>query len=296
MRPGAQEALMRMSRPFIVGLAVCLTLGPVGCGGTAPRPKTDAGGAGGASSSGGAGGEGEGGSSGQGGSGAGTTGGTGGLGGAGGSTAGRGGAGGSAGGSGGNATGGNGSQGGAGGMGGSQTGLGDASSDGTASPADAPTGTADTASPSDTPPFDAASSVDAAPATCGNVTCPRLWELVESCRPMGACTQQTAPPMLNRCYANGVKVRVANSTTSTIRATFVRTDGTNCYLMDSPLVPTGMTRTILFKELDDTDVAQTTINGPVITIRCGGGNPQVLTDESCLPPFSLTECTAGICQ
>ena len=167
--------------------------------------------------------------------------------------------------------------------------------------ADAPAGTdlpRDNAQASDTLPSDTAPPADTPPvgATCGGVNCLRLWQLVESCRPMGACVQQTSGTLVNRCYANQVKVRArVNALSNTISTTFVKTDGTNCYLMDTPLLGGGGVQTLIIKELNSTEVARVTITEST-AITCAGGSPQTLNDSTCLPPFSLSECGQGDCQ
>ena len=167
--------------------------------------------------------------------------------------------------------------------------------------ADAPAGTdlpRDNAQAAETSPVDTAPPADTPPvgATCGGVNCLRLWQLVESCRPMGACVQQTSGTLVNRCYANQVKVRArVNALSNTISTTFVKTDGTNCYLMDTPLLGGGGVQTLVIKELNSTEVARVTITEST-AITCAGGSPQTLNDSTCLPPFSLTECGQGDCQ
>jgi hypothetical protein len=277
---------------------LALILGPwlaAGCGGTSPRPRLDGAASGGS----------EGGEGGEGGNGPGDE-----TGGSGGSQAGGspGGSGGNAGGSGGMGgsgnAGGKGGSGGAGGTGGTVTGgMGGSGTDARLDTikSDAPAGT-------DLPP-DSAAAVDSAPAdtgpqpdrppvgaSCGGVTCPRLWQLVESCRPMGSCTQQTSGTLVNRCYANQVKVRArVNPISNIIATTFVNTDGTNCYLMDTPLLGGGGVQLLVVKELAGTEVARVTITEST-AISCAGGPAQTLNDSTCLPPFSLTECAPGDCQ
>ena len=113
---------------------------------------------------------------------------------------------------------------------------------------------------------------------------------------MGACTQQTSGTLVNRCYANQVKVRArVMALTNTIATTFVKTDGMNCYLMDTPLLGGGGAQMLVVKELAGTEVARVTITEST-AISCAGGPQQTLNDSSCLPPFSLTECAAGDCQ
>jgi hypothetical protein len=273
-------------RSCLLALLLCPLLVGAGCGGTSPRPKLDGAAAGGSEGQSG----GSPGSPGSGGSGDETGGTGGGPGGAGGSGSGNGGTGGGGSGAGGAAMGGSGV---AGSTGGSGT---DAKLDTpTADAADRPP---DTTAAGDTSPTDTAPAADTPPAgeTCGGVTCPRLWQLIESCRPMGGCTQQTSGTLVNRCYANQVKVRArVMALTNTIATTFVKTDGMNCYLMDTPLLGGGGAQMLIVKELSGTEVAKVTITEST-AISCAGGPSQTLKDSSCLPPFSLTECAAGDCQ
>ena len=276
---------------------LALILGPwlaAGCGGTSPRPRLDGAASGGS----------EGGEGGEGGNGPGDE-----TGGSGGSQAGGspGGSGGNAGGSGG--MGGSGNAGGKGGSGGAG-GTGGTPAGGTGGGTDAKLDTVKSDAPAGTDrPPDSAAAVDSAPAdtgpqpdrppvgaSCGGVTCPRLWQLVESCRPMGACTQQTSGTLVNRCYANQVKVRArVNPISNLIATTFVNTDGTNCYLMDTPLLGGGGVQLLVVKELAGTEVARVTITEST-AISCAGGPAQTLNDSTCLPPFSLMECAPGDCQ
>lgn len=289
---------------------LALILGPwlaVGCGGTTPRPKLDGAPSGG--SAGGQGGDGEGGNGGPGDE----TGGAGGSQAGGSAGGGRGGSGGTAGG--GSGTGGSGNMGGKGGSGGAggtaTGGMGGSAPGGSGGSGtdakldtvklDAPAGTdlpPDSAPVADGALVDTGPAPDTAPvgAICGGVTCPRLWQLVEGCRPMGACTQQTSGTLVNRCYANQVKVRArVNPISNTIATTFVKTDGTNCYLMDTPLLGGGGAQLLVVKELTGMEVARVTITEST-AVSCAGGPAQTLNDSSCLPPFSLTECAQGDCQ
>jgi hypothetical protein len=301
-RDGLRAAKPRYAHAFrscLLALLLCPLLVGAGCGGTSPRPKLDGAAAGGS--------EGQAGSSGSAGSGdetggaGGSQGGSGGQGQGGSGGASQGGSGGSGGGSTGGGGGGAGGSGtGGSGMGGSTGGSGtDAKLDGPKS--DVPAGAdrpPDSSPATDTSPADTAPGADTPPvgATCGGVTCPRLWQLVESCRPMGACTQQTSGTLVNRCYANQVKVRAkVMALTNTIATTFVKTDGMNCYLMDTPLLGGGGAQILIVKELAGTEVARVTITEST-AISCAGGPQQTLNDSSCLPPFSLTECAAGDCQ
>jgi hypothetical protein len=312
------------SRPATLRLAFALALVIASCGGSAERPdappinpaRTDGG-----DNTGGGGGGGEGGASGgaSGGRGGGggsagrgsNTGGRGGSSGSGGmmggrggsSTGGRGGSGGAggSGGRGGSSTGGRGGGGGSGGRGGTggamggrggSPGTGGNPGTGGGAVADAPAG-ADTASGSDAP-ADTAPVPDSPPAgVCGNVSCPRLWQAIESCRPEGACMQQMKSPIeLDRCYANGVKVRTSvGFLTATATARFVRADGSGCYLVDFPVTATP--DRFAFKELTGAPIASVT-RAPTgaVTVDCGAG-PQPLTDVACLPP--LDACPAGVC-
>jgi hypothetical protein len=282
---------------------ILVSLGPwlaAGCGGTSPRPRDGAASGGSQGGEGGQGGEagsgpgdqtgGRGGSQAggnQGGSGGGGRGGGGGSSGMGGS----GNAGGSGGGTGGNGMGATGGS----GAGGSGT---DAKLD--TPKADGPGATdppPDSAPASDVAAVDTAPPADTAPvgATCGGVTCPRLWQLIESCRPMGACTQQMVLTMVNRCYANQVKVRArVDIVNNVINSTFVKTDGSSCYLMDTPLGGGGA-QVAIIKELNGTEVARVTVTEST-AVSCAGGPVQTLSDSTCVPSFSLTECAQGACQ
>jgi hypothetical protein len=260
-----------------------------GGGGSAGR-GSNTGGRGGSSGSGGM-------MGGRGGSSTGGRGGSGGAGGSGGrggsSTGGRGGGGGTGGRGGtGGAMGGRGGTGGAMGGRGGSPGTGGNPGTGGGAVADAPAG-ADTASGSDAP-ADTAPVPDSPPAgVCGNVSCPRLWQAIESCRPEGACMQQMKSPIeLDRCYANGVKVRTSvGFLTATATARFVRADGSGCYLVDFPVTATP--DRFAFKELTGAPIASVT-RAPTgaVTVDCGAG-PQPLTDVACLPP--LDACPAGVC-
>jgi hypothetical protein len=288
-----------MFRPCLLALMLGSVVAAA-CGGTSPRPKLDGaasgGSGGGEGGTGGPGGDTGGAGGGQGGASGGGQGGSGGggRGGTGGATGGKGGTG--MGGTGGTGAGGSGS-GGSGGPGG----TGGAGGSGSDARLDVPAGLdrmpdsapaadgapADTTPPGDTPPVG---------ATCGGVNCPQLWQLVDSCRPMGACTQQTTGTLVNRCYANQVKVRArVMAIQNTIATTFVKTDGSNCYLMDTPLLGGGGAQTLVVKELSGVEVARVTITEST-AISCGGGPAQILNDSGCLPPFSLTECAPGECQ
>jgi hypothetical protein len=303
--PGSEEAPSMKFRSCLLAL-ILVSPGPwlaAGCGGTSPRPRD------GAASGGSQGGEG-----GQGGSDPGDQ--TGGRGGsqAGGSQGGSGGGG--RGGSGGSAgSGGQGGSGNAGGKGGSAGGTGGtgmagkggsgAGGSGTDAKLDTPKADApgatdaplDSAPGPDVAPADTAPAVDTPPvgASCGGVTCPRLWQLIESCRPMGACTQQMVLTMVNRCYANQVKVRArVDIVNNVINSTFVKTDGSSCYLMDTPLGGGGA-QVAIIKELNGTEVARVTVTEST-AVSCAGGPVQTLSDSTCVPSFSLTECAQGACQ
>ena len=123
-----------------------------------------------------------------------------------------------------------------------------------------------------------------------NCEIPCLTSLIINCQPMGACMQQfsLAPPALNQCYANGVKVSatgdivVGGGGGGTAVITY-RKDGNVCYSIESPIAAGG-TSTFTVKNPAGTVVATGTYGagGSMGMVTCTGGMTYNLSNPNCV--------------
>ena len=138
-------------------------------------------------------------------------------------------------------------------------------------------------------------------ASCGGVTCPRLFQLVEACRPSGSCVRATVPGLLpsdRLCYANGVKVRTSadpGTVPPTQSVSWTYPDGSACYSLDiAPAL--GGSFSFTWKTTAAGEIARGTLDSSGnVFITCDGTTSR-LTDPRCAPPSSAVGCTPGECQ
>jgi hypothetical protein len=161
-----------------------------------------------------------------------------------------------------------------------------------------PDGAAPGPDPDTGPP--AAPPPDAAPepprTSCGGVTCPALFQLLDGCRPMGSCMLNAVAPIpLTFCYANGIKVVGESIVPPNLVGLVKRPDGSDCY------------RARVFQNTGSPDqnvVWETPAGVPVAsgvfdsagagTITCDEATT-ALTDPACVSIPSPQGCTPGFC-
>jgi hypothetical protein len=130
------------------------------------------------------------------------------------------------------------------------------------------------------------------------------------CTPMGACVQQSTPPNVNICWANGVKEKVMISLDGTgnavATATVKGTSGAACFSFDFAInAATGEIGAITFRDAAGKKIGTLAVNpDDSITATCDGQPPKIIPascgmDMNNMMPGMMpgaTMCTDGVCM
>jgi hypothetical protein len=128
--------------------------------------------------------------------------------------------------------------------------------------------------------------------TCGGVTCPELFDLLSTCRPMGTCTLNPAPLIL--CYTNGIKIVGESILPPNLVGLVKRADGSDCYRARVSQDPGSTTRTVVWETPDGVALATGVLEGNTTSITCRNVTTP-LTDPTCIAVPTVAGCTPGIC-
>jgi hypothetical protein len=148
------------------------------------------------------------------------------------------------------------------------------------------------------PPPDLSGGDTVAPASCGGVRCPRLFDIVTACRPGGACTARSLLTTQHRCYDNGVKVVATTDVAAGgFTANVSQPDGmTACYRVEvSRAVASGNTN-FIWRDPDGLPIATGVSEASGRrTVTCDGFTSE-LTDVACLALPPMEDCPSGACS
>jgi hypothetical protein len=148
------------------------------------------------------------------------------------------------------------------------------------------------------PPPDLSGGDTVVAASCGGVRCPRLFDIVTACRPVGACLARSLVTTQHRCYDNGVKVVATTDVAAGgFTANVSQPDGmTACYRVEvSRAVASGNTN-FIWRDPDGLPIA-TGVSEPSgrRTVTCDGFTAE-LTDVTCLALPPMEDCPSGTCS
>jgi hypothetical protein len=133
--------------------------------------------------------------------------------------------------------------------------------------------------------------------------------LIASCAPSGACTEQvnTTTGAMVKCFSNGVKIQLMETrfgTDGTNVVMAVKKDGAACYSFTAMQSNAMSDVSGGYQDGAGTQLITETLSGATTTATCPGGSPIVpdadcasaLSDLQSVYPFTnATSCTQGTC-